>query len=76
MKLLLELKPAKSDNIPTWILKEYASHIATVLQVIYTQSYQTCILPKDWLTANIIPIYKIDDKSNPANYRPISLTSV
>ena len=78
MKLLHELKPgkfARPDNIPTWILKEYALHIA-VLQVIYTQSYQTGILPKDWLAANIVPVYKKGDKSNPANYRPISLTSV
>ena len=79
VKLLQKLKPAKSagpDNIPTRILKEYALHIAPVLQVIYTQSYQTGILPNDWLTANIVPVYKKGDKSNPANYRPISLTSV
>ena len=78
-KLLQELKPGKAagpDNIPTQILKEHALHIAPVLQVIYTQSYQTGILPSDWLTANIVPVYKKGDKSNPANYRPISLTSV
>ena len=79
VKLLQKLKPAKfagPDNIPTRILKEYAFHIAPVLQVIYTQSYQTGILPNEWLTANIVPVYKKGDKSNPANYRPISLTSV
>ena len=51
MKLLYELKPGKSagpDNIPTWILKEYAFHITPVLQVSHTQSYQAA---KDWLTA-------------------------
>ena len=47
--------------------------MAPVLQVIYSQSYQTGILPSDWLTANIVPAYK---KSIPANYRPISLTTV
>ena len=41
--------------------------LAPVLQVIYTQSYRTGILPNDWLTANIVPVYKKDDKSNPAN---------
>ena len=46
-------------------------YVAQVLQVIYTQSYQTGILPNDWLTANVIPIYMKDDKSNPENYRPI-----
>ena len=79
VKILRELKPGKSagpDNIPTWVLKEFALLIAPVLQVIYTQSYQTGILPNDWLTANIVPVYKKGDKSTPANYRPISLTSV
>ena len=79
VKLLQKLKAAKSagpDNIPTRILKEYALYIAPVLQLIYTQSYQTGILPNDWLTANIVPVYKKGDKSNPVNYRPISLTSV
>ena len=63
-KLLQELKPGKAagpDNIPTQILKEHALHIAPVLQVIYTQSYQTGILPSDWLTANIVPVYKKGD---------------
>ena len=79
VKILQELKPGKSagpDEIPTWILKEYAMLIAPIFKVIYTQSYQTGILPSDWLTANIVPIYKKGDKSIPANYRPISLTSV
>ena len=79
VKILEELKPGKSagpDNIPIWILKEYAMLIAPVLQVICTQSYQTGILPSDWLTANIVPVYKKGDKSSPTNYRPISLTSV
>ena len=79
VKILEELKPGKSagpDNIPIWILKEYAMLIAPVLQVICTQSYQTGILPSDWLTANIVPVYKKGDKSSPTNYRPISLTSI
>ena len=79
VKFLQEFKPGKSagpDEIPTWILKEYAMLIAPILKVIYSQSYQTGILPCDWLTANIVPVYKKGDKSIPANYRPISLTSV
>ena len=34
------------------------------------------MLPKDWLTANIVPVYKKGDESTHVNYRPISLTSV
>ena len=40
------------------------------------QSFNEGTLPSDWLKANIAPIYKKGDRSIPANYRPISLTSV
>ena len=36
----------------------------------------TATLPKDWMTANVVPVFKHDDKSIVKNYRPISLTSL
>ena len=78
-KLLSNLNAAKAsgpDNIPIRILKEAAQQIAPVLQVIFTQSYQTGNLPQDWLSANIVAIFKKGNKNTPANYRPVSLTCV
>ena len=78
-KLLLNLNAGKAsgpDNIPVRILKEAAQQIAPVLQVIFTQSYQTGELPHDWVSANIVAIFKKGNKSTPANYRPVSLTCV
>ena len=46
------------------------------LQIIFTQSFNEGTLPSDWLKTNITPIYKKGNHSIPANYRPISLTSV
>jgi len=36
----------------------------------------TGCLPYDWTTANIVPVFKKNDKHLPSNYRPISLTSI
>ena len=70
------VKASGPDNIPVRILKEAAHQIAPVLQVIFTQSYQTGELPQDWVSANIVAIFKKGNKSTPANYRPVSLTCV
>ena len=34
------------------------------------------VVPEDWRTANVSPIYKKGAKHSPGNYRPVSLTSV
>ncbi|MCG8431845.1 MAG: reverse transcriptase family protein [Candidatus Omnitrophica bacterium] len=34
------------------------------------------VVPQQWLEANVIPIYKKNEASDPSNYRPISLTVV
>ena len=47
-----------------------------MLQKIFQASIDNKYLPKDWRKANITPIYKKGDKSSPANYRPVSLTSI
>ena len=80
IQLLLEkLDPAKApgpDHIPTKAIKLCANVIAPVLQIIYSQSLDHATLPQEWLSANIIPIFKKRDQNIPVNCRPIPLTSV
>ena len=80
IQLLLEkLEPTKApgpDQIPTKVIKFCANAIAPVLQIIYTQSLEQATVPQEWLSANITPVFKKGNRSTPANYRPISLTSV
>ena len=68
-------KAPGSNVLSTYILKQCASEIASILQILL-QSLNTGILPEDWLTANITSIHKKGSRSIPSNYRPISLTSV
>ena len=79
IQLLLErLEPTKApgpDQIPTKVIKLCANVIAPVL-LIYTQSLEQATVPQEWLSANITPVSKKGNRSTPANYRPISLTSV
>lgn len=36
----------------------------------------TSTLPKDWVCANVVPVYKWGNKQTLSNYHPISFTSI
>jgi len=79
MKKLQQLNPDKSpdpDAIHPLLLKECATVLAEPLSMIFQQSFEARTLPADWKTANIVPIFKKGDRTDRANYHPVSLTSV
>ena len=79
MKLLKELRLQKAlgpDSITATILKTCAEQVATLLQLIIQKSLDTGELPLDWQKASVTPIFKTGSRSDPANYRPVSLTSI
>ena len=78
-KLLKNIKPNKSsgpDNIPARFLKETAVELAPALALLFQASMNQSQMPADWRHARVSPLYKSgkNDRSKPANYRPISLT--
>ena len=64
------------DKISPRILKEAKNELVKPLSILFNKSLTTHKVPDDWKLANVTPIFKKGDKSQPKNYRPISLTSV
>ena len=77
-KKLLDINPNKSPGPEGWpllALKETAEQICTPLSILFTKSLESGILPQDWKSAQVTPIFKKGDQHLPNNYQPISLTS-
>ena len=64
------------DQFKPIVLQTLHAELAPILQVIFQKSLDSGKLPYIWKEANVSPIFKTRDKSDPANYRPISLTCV
>lgn len=69
-------KSAGPDGVPATFLKNTASSLCYPLAALFNQSLDSGYVPSHWRTAHIIPLHKKDSRSNPSNYRPISLTSI
>ena len=61
------------DGISMTYIKDCAEQLAPVLKFIYDKVSLFAKMPSQWKLAKIIPLHKKDEKSNPENYRPISL---
>lgn len=75
LKSLKTGKAAGPDAINNRILKELSSPLSSPLCDLFNYSLSTGHFPEAWKEANITPIYKKNDSSDPSNYRPISLLS-
>ena len=78
-KLLGEIDPYKAmgpDGIPPKLLKELANEVAPCMGLMFSASLKQSVLPNDWKTVLVTPVFKKGSRNDPCNYRPISLTSV
>ena len=78
-QLLQGLSPNKAsgpDEISPKILKELHREIAPILTLIFNLSLETGVVPIDWRTADVVPVYKKGSMSKASNYRPISLKCI
>ena len=77
-KLIKNLKNKKSsgfDEISAKFLKLCAPYVSTPLANIFNASISKGVYPDLLKTARVTPIYKKGVKSDPGNYRPISVLS-
>jgi len=78
-ELLLSIDTAKAsgpDRLSGRLLKSTATSIAPAITRLFNLSLRTGKLPVEWKVAQVIPIPKSSDASDPANYRLVSLLSV
>ena len=76
---LNKLNPSKAqgpDGIPPWFLNTYAAQLAPIIHNIFQLSVDSSQVPEAWKNANVTAILKNGSRTEAANYRPISLTSV
>ena len=78
IEALKELDPyaaAPEDEIPARILTSCKEQLADPLTLFWSKSFNTGHIPEALKTQYITPIFKKGDRTDPANYRPVSLTS-
>ena len=81
-KIKEKLKNVRSFSAPgpdmlySNVLKELAEELSFPLWALFNQCMHEGYVPEDWRRANVTPIYKKGPKTDPCNYRPVSLTSI
>ena len=79
IKLLKGLNPLRAlghDELHRRVLKELPNKLGPVFAHLLQQSLDTGEIPKEWLLANICPLFKKGDRALACNYRPVFLTCV
>ncbi|XP_053402890.1 uncharacterized protein LOC128558090 [Mercenaria mercenaria] len=78
LKMLKDLNPNKAygpDQLSPRLLKELSLETSFLTKV-FQNSLRTGIVPEDWKTAIVAPVYKNGPKYKASNYRSISFTCI
>jgi hypothetical protein len=81
-KVLSAIKKLKSgtasgpDQLPPTFYKKLQMSLCVPLCDIFSQLLNSAVVPDEWRTAFVTPVFKKGISSDANNYRPISLTCV
>ena len=64
------------DGMPVIVFKECAEALSEHLMILFNSFFDCHYIPDILKRAAIVPVYKSGERSNPNNYRPISLTPI
>ena len=76
LKKLDASKAQGPDGLPPRVFKELASELSLPLAMLYNKSLESNVIPSDWKRADVTAIFKKGSRSEPGNYRPVSLTCI
>ena len=79
LKLLKNINHHKGpgpDNIHGRLLKEGTIELSPIFTLLVNSTLHQGNIPSPWKQAHVVPVHKKNSRYDPANYRPISLTSV
>lgn len=76
LEKLNENKACGCDQVRAIVLKRAATGFAYPLMLLFIKSLNSGEVPLEWREANVSPIYKNGPRTDAANYRPVSLTSI
>ena len=79
LSIISNLDPNKAhgdDQIIIRMLQICAKSICKPLHLIFSSCMESGIFPSEWKMANVVLVYKTDDKQNVKNYSPVSLLPI
>ncbi|MGL1888436.1 MAG: reverse transcriptase family protein [Reichenbachiella sp.] len=78
-QMILKLNAFKAtglDGLPAKFLRDSAETVAKPLTYIINLSIECGEFPQELKLAKVVPIYKKKEKTEPGNYRPVSILSI